>query len=208
LQPGIPRDLETICLKCLHKETWGRYFAGAALADDLQRFLAGEPIRARATGRLEALGKWVRRRPALAGVYGLALLAGALGSLAGSAAWLWLRADWAYGQAVQAQQQAMDALGRETLAREGEQKARDDLDRFLYYRRVSLALAQWKDTEVARARQLLEECPTSRRGWEWDYVHRLCYPGPITSPDTPARSPAWPSVPTANTWPALPGTPR
>jgi tetratricopeptide (TPR) repeat protein len=79
----VPRDLETICLKCLHKDPSRRYRSGAALADDLRRFLSGEPILARRTGTWERSVKWARRRPALAalvGVVGLAVLGLVLGS--------------------------------------------------------------------------------------------------------------------------------
>ncbi len=86
LQGKVPRDLGTICLKCLAKEPARRYAGAADLADDLRRFLAGEPIRARPVGRLEKALKWVRRRPALAALWAVGLLAVVLGG----AAALWL----------------------------------------------------------------------------------------------------------------------
>ncbi len=75
LRSGMPRDLETICLKSLHKEPGRRYATAAALADDLRRFLAGQTIRARPVGRVERLWRWSRRNPALAAASGLAAAA-------------------------------------------------------------------------------------------------------------------------------------
>jgi tetratricopeptide (TPR) repeat protein len=78
LAPRCPRDLETICLACLHKEPARRYATARALEEDLHRFLAGEPIRARRTGWWERGRKWVRRHPAaaaLAAVSAAAVLA-------------------------------------------------------------------------------------------------------------------------------------
>src|SRR5262249_50867225 len=85
LQSKTPRDLETICLKCLRKEPAGRYASAEALAEDLRRFQAGEPVQARPVGRLERAAKWAKRRPALAALLGVTLLAlVALGALSGN----------------------------------------------------------------------------------------------------------------------------
>lgn len=81
MQPGIPKDLETICLKCLEKSPSRRYPTAAALAEDLRRFQAGEPILARPSTMLERAWKWSQRRPAVAAL--LATLFLALVSLLG-----------------------------------------------------------------------------------------------------------------------------
>ena len=79
LQPGLPRDLETICLKCLEKAPSRRYAQAERLAEDLRRYQAGEPILARRAAPWERGWKWSRRRPALAAA--LAVSATALGLL-------------------------------------------------------------------------------------------------------------------------------
>lgn len=91
LNPKIPRDLETICLKCMEKSPPARYATAKHVADDLDRFLDGRPVQARPVGRAERARRWCRRNPALAAVSCLAvglLIAGSI-----SVGWQWLRAE-------------------------------------------------------------------------------------------------------------------
>jgi serine/threonine protein kinase len=108
LQPKIPRDLETICLKCLHKEPSRRFGSALDLADDLQRFRKGEPVRARPAGLPERLGRWCRRNPVPAGL-AAALLVTALASF-GVIIALWRHAEHQRGLAVQNLQDATRAV--------------------------------------------------------------------------------------------------
>jgi WD40 repeat protein len=91
LQAQLPHDLSTICLKCLRKEPQRRYAGAGELADDLGRYLAGRPVRARAVGLAERCWRWGRRNPAVAGLGAGLLLALVLG-LAG-VVWKWREAD-------------------------------------------------------------------------------------------------------------------
>jgi tetratricopeptide (TPR) repeat protein len=96
LQPRLPRDLETICLKCLQKEPHRRYASAAALADDLHRFLAGQTIRARPVGTAGRVWRWARREPVLAGLLAAVLLT-LTGGLTGMGL-LWRRARANYAE--------------------------------------------------------------------------------------------------------------
>jgi len=85
LQPKLPRDLEVICLKCLEKTQARRYATALDLAEDLERLLRDEPVRARPISALERIWRWARRNPAAASLFGMSALA--LLSLFGSGIW-------------------------------------------------------------------------------------------------------------------------
>jgi tetratricopeptide (TPR) repeat protein len=91
LQPAVPQDLDTICLKCLQKEPGQRYASAERLADDLRRFAEGRPIAARSVGRAERLWRWCKRNP-LPAMLAAGLLVVVVGGLAGVTA-LWLEAS-------------------------------------------------------------------------------------------------------------------
>ncbi len=118
LQPRIPRDLETICLKCLEKDPRRRYATAAALADDLRHFLAGEPILARPSSLWSHGVKWAKRKPALAALLGVSALA--VVSLLGS--WAWFTVELSR-QIQRAQQGEQHAREQEALARANQQLA-------------------------------------------------------------------------------------
>jgi WD40 repeat protein len=173
LLPRLPRDLETICLRCLQKDPRRRYATAQELADDLERFLAGNPVRARPVGMPEKVLKWVRRQPMQAAACGLAALALVLAGLGGGAAALWQRTEGALQREQRAKEDAEQA-------RVAERKAKDDLAVALDRQRVLFAHAAWRDDAVGRAEQLLLECAPQRHGWEWRYVYRLCHTDLLT----------------------------
>jgi WD40 repeat protein/tRNA A-37 threonylcarbamoyl transferase component Bud32 len=157
LNRRVHRDLEIICLKCLQKEPQKRYGSAEALADDLQRWLNGEPIRARRVSRRERVLKWARRRPhqaALAALLALTLLAGFAG-----VCWQWQRAEEGWRKAEEGWREAADRTEAER--------------RVAYARGISLAYAEWHAGHAGRAARVLAEGPADLRGWEWHYLQRL-----------------------------------
>jgi WD40 repeat protein/serine/threonine protein kinase len=150
LQPGVPRDLETICLKCLAKEPRKRYPSSAALADDLLRFLGGKPILARPTPIREHIWKAARRRPGISILLGL-VLAVTVGGIAGIIH-QWRRAE----HNADEQRQTAYTLG------------------------INLIQQVIERDDTRRALELLESLkPTDGqsdlRGFEWYYLYNVCH---------------------------------
>jgi WD40 repeat protein/tRNA A-37 threonylcarbamoyl transferase component Bud32 len=159
LQPRIPRDLETVCLKCLQKEPRKRYPSALELADDLVRFRTGESIRARPVSVLERGVKWARQRPAVAALLALVLLT-AVGGFAG--------VTWQWRQTEDARRRTAGAL--------------DEAESLLYFNRIALADREGLTNHMARVDDLLERCPPPLRQWEWNYLHHLCHADVLTLP--------------------------
>ncbi len=164
LNPAVPVDLETICLKCLEKEMPRRYPTALALAEELGRFLRGEPILARPVGMAGKAWRWCRRNPRMASAVGVAVLSLLFG-LAG-VSWQWRRAE----------AQRIRAETGELLAR-----------RNAYAAEMTLAQQALAEGNLGRARELLDHYrpdakseirnPKSEvdlRGWEWRYLWQQC----------------------------------
>jgi WD40 repeat protein/serine/threonine protein kinase len=157
LNDSIPRDLETICLKCLQKEPAKRYTRASDLADDLRRFLAGKPIQARPIRVWERVVKWARRRPAAAALLTVSSLASVL-----------LVAGLVVG------------IGREKEARQEIDRAYQRERQISYLNAIADAEHEIAAKNWGRADELLEECPEKLRGWEWHYLKRLRHTSPIS----------------------------
>ena len=197
----FPRDLETICLKCLEKEPGRRYASAAALADDLGRYLAGEPIVARPVTRFERAVKWARRKPAIAALLGLVALVTALGL--GGVLWQWreaVRPQRCRGQTRTKSQPSWRAsrveAGRRSrpswpsnvckTLRPGRKEQTELAEQRLYDVRMNLVQRYWEDYNGELLQQGLDEqLPANqggidRRGFEWFYWQRKMSSGHIT----------------------------
>jgi WD40 repeat protein len=161
LLPALPRDLETICLKCLNKDSARRYVSAQALAEDLERFLAGRPILARPVGKLERAAKWVRRQPLAAVLIALVVLV-ALGAFAGLSL-AWRRTETA-------RKEALEEAEARRIAYEAEAVQRHRFAQQLYFSRIALADREIHANKIAWARHSLALCPEELRRWEWGFL--------------------------------------
>jgi WD40 repeat protein len=195
LQPRVPRDLETVCLKCLRKEAPRRYASALELADDLRRFQVSEPIRARPVSSWERAGKWVKRRPALATLAGVSALAtvgllvllGALWRGAEARARVAQQLDLA-NQELAGRQNQLASLGQAIeeqegiILKNGEQirQGKVFVRRALYIRDMILAQGALDQEETGKLVTLLSRhAPPAGeedvRGFEWHYLWRLSH---------------------------------
>jgi WD40 repeat protein len=171
LNPSVPRDLETICLKCLSKTPGQRYASADELGADLGHFRAREPIRARPSGLGERGIKWARRHPAAAALIGMSSLAAA--ALAALSVGLWYNGELesALGYAKEQRSEA-----------ESQRKRFEELEASThYFRDITLAEQSWRDARVTQTLQLLDQWrpkrpdEPERRSWEWYYLRGLCH---------------------------------
>ena len=166
IDPAIPRDLEVICLKAIAKDRRERYGSAREMAEDLKRYVRGEPIRACPAGPVRRLLYWARRRPAVASLSVMALVA----LLAVVAA----VTGWSYSGRLQS------ALAATDLARHAEAEQRREAEFSLYLHRIGLASREWSAGNVGHAERLLDECPPELRGWEWRHLKSLCHRDVLT----------------------------
>jgi len=177
LATRVPRDLETICLKCLRKDPRQRYPSAGDLAEDLHRFQEGEEIVARPLRSWQRALQWARKRPTMVAlllvsvVAGLALLGGTLGLLYNQ------QLQRAYDQLQEAQGRAeKERLLRETAVEEHQQEALQASASSLYFNQIALVDREWQANQALRAQRLIDACPAGQRRWEWYYLKRQCRP--------------------------------
>jgi WD40 repeat protein/serine/threonine protein kinase len=175
LNPSVPRDLETICLTCLEKEPGRRYPTAQALADELNRFLANDPIQARPLGPTGKVWRWCRRKPQVASLAVVAILTFLLG-FAG-VVWQWRRSEAQRQRAeageLSAQHQAYVSdiySAQQALRSNNPGRALELLNRHRFDAKFE-ARSPKSESELIPRQPLLT---TDLRGWEWRYLWQQC----------------------------------
>jgi eukaryotic-like serine/threonine-protein kinase len=183
LQPATPRDLQTICLKCLEKEPAKRYATAGELADDLRRFLDDEPIHARPVGYIGRQARWARRNPVPAGLLGALVVTGLFALTA--ILWHWRKAD-AFAKSLsvanfqlsvanfeseERRKRAVDAQERAEQASDEARRLGEAERRERYRSNIAAAAAALQLQNGATARRHLEAAPPEHRDWEWRHLH-------------------------------------
>ncbi len=159
LNNRVPRDLETICLKCLHKNLERRYAAAQELADDLRRWLAGKPIQARPISHLERVTRWCQRNRSVAALLILVIFTMAVGL--GGITWQWRRAET---NLEHARQQEEVALRQRVAAEQSFLQARRAVDE--YFTKIS----QSKLLQTPGMQPLRKELLESARKYNLEFL--------------------------------------
>jgi eukaryotic-like serine/threonine-protein kinase len=172
LNPAIDRDLETVVLKCLEKEPQARYHSAQDLALDLERWLADLPIHARPATLARRLYKWGRRRPAVAALLAMTVVATAL-------------AMAAYGLTERLEQdrvrQRLELVAEKTKRAEAEKELIESRARKLrmeedqYFEQIAAASSAIEHNDPAEAQRLLSACPARLRNWEWRHLDHVLH---------------------------------
>ncbi len=192
---SIPRDLETIVQKAVAKEPRSRYATARELADDLRRFLADEPIRARRPSTADRVGKWARRHRAILTTGILTLSAAVL--IAGLL--VWRERNQTLAALVSVSEERNLAERQQKLAEDQKEEAlrqRDISDRGMYVANMRLAVHYWTTgrtdglVELLRAQSPAGERP-DLRGWEWYYFFSQCHAQKFTLPFQQQNVLAW-----------------
>lgn len=157
LNKAIPPDVEAIVLKALQKSKEARYQSADALAQDIERYLAGEPVEARRGAAAYYVRKWAYRHRAFIVLAGAALMA-----VVTMGAWSLVKVHKERNAALKAEAEA--------------QAAKEQIERDSYWTKVNLAASRLRERAYGSASGLLESCPSSLRHWEWGYLERLCRP--------------------------------
>ena len=170
LRSKVPRDLETICLKCLHKDRAKRYASAADLADDLHRFVAGQSIRARPAGAVERCWRWGRRNPLVA-----CLIAGMLASLltgTGFSVYFMVQAELKNQAANRARNEAKRAERKAEQSRREAGQYKNEAMQTLYLQNIHAARQLTEKGHPAEIGPLIDRCSPDLRGWEWYHLKR------------------------------------
>ena len=164
----LPRDLETICGKCLEKDPRRRYATAKELSLELRRFLDGEPIQARPIGRVARFWRWCKRRPAVAGLATAFLLAVVSGILISGLLLFRVRNESNVAAALAVAVREEKSRANE-LVKKGA-RTEEIAAKASYGNQIAFAQREWADGNIAAAWEHLDACRWDLRGWEHDYL--------------------------------------